>query len=41
MENLPEKVPLYEMDIVKDMVGGLLGRGPAQIDIDEWREEIC
>jgi len=31
MENLPEKVPLYEMDIVKDMVGGLLGRGPAQM----------
>ncbi len=31
MENLPEKVALYEMDIVKDMVGGLLGRGPAQM----------
>ena len=31
MENLPEKVPLYEMDIVKDMVGGLLGRGPTQM----------
>lgn len=31
MENLPEKVALYETDIVKDMIGGLLGRGPAQM----------
>jgi len=31
MENLPDKVALYEMDMVKDMISGLLGRGPAQM----------
>lgn len=31
MENIPDKVALYETDMVKDMIGALLGRGPAQL----------
>ena len=31
MENLPDKVALYEMDMVKDMISAILGRGPAQM----------
>jgi hypothetical protein len=29
MENLPDNIPLYETDMFKDMIGGLLGRAPA------------
>ena len=31
MENLPDKVALYEMDMVKDMISAILGRGSAQM----------
>lgn len=31
MENVPDKVALYETDLVKDMISGLLGRAPGQM----------
>jgi alcohol dehydrogenase class IV len=37
MENLPDGIPLYELDIVKDMVSGVLGRAPAQMMMGSFR----
>lgn len=31
MENLPDNVPLYELDMVKDMISAVLGRAPGQM----------
>jgi alcohol dehydrogenase class IV len=37
MENLPEKVPLYELDMVKDRISAILGRAPAQLMAGSFR----
>jgi len=37
MENLPDDVPLYELDLVKDMISAVLGRAPAQMMMGSFR----
>ncbi|MBY8985030.1 MAG: iron-containing alcohol dehydrogenase [Candidatus Lokiarchaeota archaeon] len=37
MENLPDNVPLYELDMVKDMISAILGRAPAQIMMGRFK----
>ncbi len=37
MENLPDNVPLYELDMVKDFISAVLGRAPAQMMMGSFR----
>jgi alcohol dehydrogenase class IV len=37
MENLPENVPLYELDMVKDLISAILGRASAQMMMGSFR----
>ena len=32
MENIPDNIPLYETDMFKNMISGLLGRAPAGLN---------